>query len=67
MPDFLIEDLEPGLVERLKIKAALHGRSLEEEVREILTSAVPPPNSALKGRHLNSLGFQPQVGEAPKK
>jgi plasmid stability protein len=40
MPDFLIEDLDPGLVQRLQRRAELNGRSLEEEVRIIIETAL---------------------------
>lgn len=38
-----IRDLDDGVRERLRIRAARHGRSMEAEVRAILTAAVAEP------------------------
>ncbi|WP_406068025.1 FitA-like ribbon-helix-helix domain-containing protein [Micromonospora sp. NBC_01638] len=35
-----IRDLDDGVKEKIRIRAARHGRSMEAEVRAILTSAV---------------------------
>jgi plasmid stability protein len=35
-----IRDLDDAVKEKLRIRAAQHGRSMEAEIREILTSAV---------------------------
>jgi plasmid stability protein len=40
MADILI-DLDDGLIERLKVTAELKGRTLEEEVRDIIERAAP--------------------------
>lgn len=40
MADILIE-LEDSLIERLRVIADLKGRTLEDEVREIITRAAP--------------------------
>jgi plasmid stability protein len=40
MPDITIRDLDPETEERLRLRAARHGRSMEEEAREILRSAL---------------------------
>ena len=44
-----IRDLDDDVKEKLRIRAARHGRSMEAEVRVILTSAVTeePPQSDL--------------------
>jgi len=39
MSHLLIRDLEVGTIERLKLRAQRHGRSLQEEVRAILQAA----------------------------
>ena len=39
MPQLLVRDLEPGTVERLKLRAQRHGRSLQGEVKAILQAA----------------------------
>jgi plasmid stability protein len=40
MATITIRDLEPGVKERLRVRAARHGRSMEEEARVILRSAI---------------------------
>ena len=39
MAQFLVRDLEEEIKVRLKRRAELHGRSMEEEVRQILRNA----------------------------
>lgn len=39
MAQILIRDLDPDVLERLKRRAKLHGRSLQGEVRTILEAA----------------------------
>jgi antitoxin FitA len=52
MATLTIRNLEPGVKERLRVRAARHGRSMEAEVRSILSEAVvddrdrPEPNLA---------------------
>ncbi len=41
MPDVLVRDLDPQVVERLKGRAKQHGRSLQGEVKAILESVSP--------------------------
>ena len=45
LASLLIRNVDPALHARLKARAAAEGRSLEEEARELLRSAVarPPP------------------------
>lgn len=45
MPDLLIEDLEPELIQRLEKQATRHRRSLEEEAKAILEAAVRLPST----------------------
>ncbi len=40
MNNLLVRDLEPAVVQALKQRAALHGRSTEAEHREILKQAL---------------------------
>ncbi|HZO86707.1 MAG TPA: hypothetical protein VFB38_00105 [Chthonomonadaceae bacterium] len=40
MPQVLVREVEPAVVERLKQRAQRHGRSLEAELRVILRQAV---------------------------
>ena len=39
MPNLLIRDLDPDILEKLKRAAAEHGRSLQAEIHEILRQA----------------------------
>ena len=39
MPQLLVRDLDTGTVERLKLRALHHGRSLQGEVKAILQAA----------------------------
>ena len=41
-----IRDLDDGVRERLRVRAARHGRSMEAEIREILSEAVREPEQA---------------------
>ena len=41
MPDILVRGLEPSVVLRLKEVAKRHGRSLQGEVKAILTQNIP--------------------------
>lgn len=46
MASITIRNFEPELKEKLRIRAAHHGRSMEEEARVILRAAVAPPETA---------------------
>lgn len=41
-----IRDLDDGVRERLRIRAARHGRSMEAEIRAILADAVSEPGAS---------------------
>ena len=41
MGQVLVRNLEDAVIERLKTKAEMKGRSLEQELREIITAAAP--------------------------
>jgi plasmid stability protein len=41
-----IRDLDDDVRERLRVRAARHGRSMEAEVRAILTAAVTEPEAS---------------------
>jgi plasmid stability protein len=41
-----IRDLDDGVKERLRIRAARHGRSMEAEIRAILADAVSEPSAS---------------------
>jgi plasmid stability protein len=41
-----IRNLEPGIKDKLRLAAAVHGRSMEEEVRTILRNVLTQPAAA---------------------
>lgn len=57
-----IRKIDPAVKERLRVRAAQHGRSMEEEARRILSEACaaepPPPKNAYEAirRHFEPLG-----------
>jgi antitoxin FitA len=55
MAQFVVRNLEDDVKKRLKRRAELHGRSMEEEVREILRTAV---NSDLGSKPSKGLGTE---------
>jgi plasmid stability protein len=61
MAQLLVRDIEPDIARELKLRAARHGRSAEEEHREILRGALrhPGPPTSLKQLLLEI----PDVGE----
>jgi antitoxin FitA len=61
MPQLLVRNIESDVVRALKLRAARHGRSAEEEHREILRGALrePGPPASLKQLLLE----MPDVGE----
>jgi plasmid stability protein len=63
MSSLTIRNLEPGLKERLRVRAARHGQSMEAEVRQILKGALAggapsarPPLSQRIHRRFAGLG-----------
>lgn len=59
MAQLLVRDIESDVVRELKIRAARHGRSAEEEHRQILREALRGPAKPLKELLLE----MPDVGE----
>lgn len=61
MPQLLVRGIESDVVRELKLRAARHGRSAEEEHREILRGALrhPGPPTSLKQLLLEI----PDIGE----
>jgi plasmid stability protein len=49
MASITVRNLDPRVKERLRVRAARHGRSMEDEVRRILqdTTALPEPQEDL--------------------
>jgi len=46
MAQIVVRDIEEAVEQRLKQRASGHGRSMEEEVREIIRNAVPEVGKA---------------------
>lgn len=61
MAQLLVRDIETEVVRELKVRAARHGRSAEEEHRQILREALGPqgPGQSLK----EMLLAMPDAGE----
>jgi plasmid stability protein len=57
MAQVLVRNLDNGVIERLKIKAELKGRSLEQELRDIVTAAAPlsPEEKVALSRRLRAM------------
>lgn len=51
-----VRNLPDGVHRALRVRAALHGRSTEAEVREILANAVKPESRVCMGEALAALG-----------
>lgn len=49
MAQFVVRNIEPAVKARLKRRAARNGRSMEEEVRDILRDAVKEPENMASG------------------
>ena len=60
MAQLIVRNLDDDLVRRLKVRAAAHGRSAEEEHRQILRQALGPPSRA---SFRDVLLAMPDVGE----
>ena len=74
MPDLLIKDVELEDKERLRVQAAQHGHSMQEELRIIFHEGVSPSPgkswySALRGAFdgLEAEGFALPERQAPRK
>jgi plasmid stability protein len=52
MSQLLVRDIESNVVRELKLRAARHGRSAEEEHREILRGALRPPTPPVSLKQL---------------
>jgi plasmid stability protein len=61
MAQLLVRDIEGEVVRELKVRAARHGRSAEEEHRQILREALKPTEPAQSLKEL--LLAMPDVGE----
>ena len=63
MGQVLVRNLDDRVIESLKTKAELKGRSLEQELRDVLTNAAPltPPEKAALFHKLRAT--MPPLGE----
>ncbi len=63
MASITIRNLDDGLKSRLRVQAAVHGRSMEEEARDILRAALShePAGPGNLGTAINAL-FKPFGG-----
>ena len=52
MSSITIRKLDPAVKERLRVRAAQHGHSMEAEARDILESALPMPEGEPTGLDL---------------
>ena len=60
MAQLIVRDIDKALVDRLKRRAAAHGRSAEAEHREILRAVLQPPPMVSLKEHLLAM---PDVGD----
>lgn len=60
MSQLIVRNVDPGVVRALERRAAKHGRSVEEEHREILRQALSVDGDAIAFKTL--LGSMPDVG-----
>jgi len=49
MANLTIRNIDASVTTRLRLRAAQHGRSMEDEARQILQQAVLPPTSGPEG------------------
>jgi len=61
MGHITILDLDESVVARLRARAARNGRSLEQEVREIVVQAARPSRAALKADMLRISQMSPRL------
>ncbi|MBI4700705.1 MAG: Arc family DNA-binding protein [Deltaproteobacteria bacterium] len=69
MPQFIVRNVEPDVKARLQRRAARHGRSMEEELRDILRNALRDENrppaalGSRLARRFAGLGLDRQIPE----
>jgi plasmid stability protein len=69
MAQVIVRNLEDAVKRKLQRRAAKHGRSMEEEVREILRDAVKDERTSRKGlgtriaERFRGLGFDEEIKE----
>jgi plasmid stability protein len=60
MGQVLIRGLDDGVLQSLRDRAAEHGRSLEAELRQVLTEAARKPRAALSRELVEIRALTPQ-------
>jgi antitoxin FitA len=63
MATILVRNIDEAVVERLKAQAKEHGRSMEAEVRAVLTEAAGPPGNLTGEAFWQFLRSGPQMTE----
>lgn len=63
MGHIVIPDLDDAVIARLRSRAARHGRSLEQELREIVVEATRPARAAIKADMVRIRGMSPPLSD----
>lgn len=63
MGHIVIPDLDDAVIARLRSRAARHGRSLEQELREIVVEATRPTRAAIKADMVRIRGMSPPLSD----
>jgi plasmid stability protein len=61
MADITIRNLPSGVHRALRVRAAQHGRSMEAEVRAIITATVQPPERVRMGSLMHAMARQLEI------
>jgi len=64
MPSITIRNVPDDVHRALRVRAALHGRSAEAEIRDILTKAAKPEGRVKLGSLLASIGSEAGLSSA---
>jgi plasmid stability protein len=64
MPSVTVRNVPDEVHRAIRVRAALHGHSIEAELRDILESAVKPQGRVKLGSMLAEVGRQLQLSEA---
>ena len=64
MPSITIRNVPDDVHRALRVRAALHGRSAEAEIREILAKAAKPEGRVKLGSLLASIGSEARLSNA---
>ncbi|WP_029461697.1 FitA-like ribbon-helix-helix domain-containing protein [Serpentinimonas barnesii] len=64
MPSLTVRNVSAEVHRALRVRAALHGRSIEAELRDMLEAAVRPQGRVKLGSLLTEIGRQAQLSDA---